>query len=271
MSDECGGLPTLAGAVGEVPWYHSIELPGGIVTPGEYDHRPSVGSVLLPETLTGLRCLDVGTHDGFWAFLMERRGASDVVAIDLDDPAELDWPGPPRRLDEAQIETRDRRRRAFDIAHDALGSSVERRSISVYALEPSAVGTFDHVFLGTLLHHLRDPIRALRAIRSVTTGTFSLTAVISLPRTVLHPRKPMLELLGADAPFWEIPNRAALDRQLTSAGWEIEETTRPFLQGYGAGWRPPKVDLRPRKWTKLPQRALLHFGAVHVSMRAHPA
>src|SRR5437016_1983956 len=44
--------------------------------------------------MDGMRALDVGTWDGFWAFEMERRGA-DVLALDLDDPQDLDWP--PRR------------------------------------------------------------------------------------------------------------------------------------------------------------------------------
>jgi tRNA (mo5U34)-methyltransferase len=257
--------------VNAVPWYHTLELPGGIVTPGEYDHRSTVAATLLPESLAGKRCLDVGTHDGFWAFLMEQRGASDVIAIDLDNPGELDWPGPPRALSTDEADNRDRRRRAFDIAHDALDSKVDRRSISVYDLSPDLVGRFDQAFVGTLLHHLRDPIRALRAIRTVTTGTLSLTAVISIPRSILHPRKPLLELMGQRSPFWEVPNLAGLRRQLTSAGWEIEAIGRPFLQVYGTGWHPPKIDWRPQAWELLPRRALLHFGAPHISVRAHPA
>ena len=33
---------SLRAEVERLPWYHTIELPGGIVTPGEYDHRPVV-------------------------------------------------------------------------------------------------------------------------------------------------------------------------------------------------------------------------------------
>jgi tRNA (mo5U34)-methyltransferase len=47
--------------------------------------------------LTGLRCLDVGTMDGFWAFEMERRGAVEVVAVDLADPGRQDGPVRARR------------------------------------------------------------------------------------------------------------------------------------------------------------------------------
>ena len=46
-----------------------------------------------PQSLRGKRCLDVGTYDGFWAFEMERRGAAEVVAVDVLDHARWDWPG----------------------------------------------------------------------------------------------------------------------------------------------------------------------------------
>jgi 2-polyprenyl-3-methyl-5-hydroxy-6-metoxy-1,4-benzoquinol methylase len=36
--------------------------------------------------LTGRRCLDIGTADGFWAFEMDRRGAADVLATDVPSP-----------------------------------------------------------------------------------------------------------------------------------------------------------------------------------------
>ena len=62
-----------------------------MVTPGWHDTRPIVHEVPFP-SLIGKRCLDVGTFDGFWALEMERRGADEVVAIDVIDPQEWDWP-----------------------------------------------------------------------------------------------------------------------------------------------------------------------------------
>src|ERR1051326_1597538 len=56
-------------------WYHTLELPGGVVTPGMFDTRPAATKIGMPPSLAGKRCLDVGTSDGFWAFEMERRGA----------------------------------------------------------------------------------------------------------------------------------------------------------------------------------------------------
>src|SRR5258708_262994 len=69
----------LAERVARVKWYHTMELPGGIVTPGRYDTRAVPRRLPFPASLTGMRCLDVGTADGFWAFEMERRDAHEVV------------------------------------------------------------------------------------------------------------------------------------------------------------------------------------------------
>jgi hypothetical protein len=72
----------LAARVAARDWYHTLELAPGVVTPGWFDLRYRPGRIDFPADLHGLRCLDVGTFDGFWAFTMERRGAAEVVALD---------------------------------------------------------------------------------------------------------------------------------------------------------------------------------------------
>lgn len=69
--------PELARAtVQAVPfWFHTFALnrAEGIYTPGAArDHRYRVA--MLPADFAGARVLDVGTFDGFYAFLAERRG-----------------------------------------------------------------------------------------------------------------------------------------------------------------------------------------------------
>ena len=49
---------------------------------GWFDLRPFVADYHLPERMDGMRVLDVGTWDGFWAFEFERRGA-EVVGLDI--------------------------------------------------------------------------------------------------------------------------------------------------------------------------------------------
>src|ERR1700730_19119207 len=62
-------------------WYHTLELPGGYVTPGYFDLRAVSRKVPIPPSLSGLRCLDLASSDGFWAFEMARRGAEEVVRV----------------------------------------------------------------------------------------------------------------------------------------------------------------------------------------------
>src|SRR5437660_5371086 len=121
--------------VDAIQWYHTLELAPDVVTPGWLDHRAIVGRVPLPATLSGCRCLDVGTFNGFWAFEMERRGAEEVLAVDVLDPRRWDWPV---NSDEATIREIGRRMAGgdgFEIAADALGSKVRRLDRSVYDLE----------------------------------------------------------------------------------------------------------------------------------------
>ncbi len=83
---------TLRAEVDAHEWYHTIELAPGVVTPGWFDTRAVIEQVPFPRSLAGKRCLDVGTFDGFWAFEMERRGAAEVIAIDILDSTKWDWP-----------------------------------------------------------------------------------------------------------------------------------------------------------------------------------
>jgi len=86
-----------AAAIRGLRWWHVIEVAPGVLTPGAWDLRRTAERLPWPASLDGLRCLDVGTMDGFWAFELERRGAGDVVAIDLADPARQDAPVARRR------------------------------------------------------------------------------------------------------------------------------------------------------------------------------
>ena len=263
---------SVSAEVNSLPWYHTIELPGGIVTPGEYDHRPVVSKVPLPERLDGLRCLDVGTHDGFWAFEMERRGAAEVVAIDVEQADEIDWPEPRPQINDELRSAVAQRKRAFEVARDALGSKVDRRYVSVYELDEAKEGRFDVAFLGTLLHHLRDPIGALQGVRRVVDGRLVLVGIFSPVKTVLLPFTPVTELLeyGSD-PFYEMPNLAGLRRQLELGGWEIEKWGRVHLQGYGTSWKNAPLLWRGRTNLRtLPRQLMLRRGALHVSVVARP-
>ena len=215
------------------PWYHTLELGDGLVTDAMFDHRPVLDRYPVPADLSGLRCLDVGTMDGFWAFEMERRGAASVTAIDLDDPNALDWPASLRESEKTLDETKAER---CALAKRALGSSVERVTMSVYDLSPE-LGTFDFVFCGDLLIHLKDPVSAVERIRSVCTGSAAI--VNNIKRFRFRERAPIAELDGVDQFVWWYSNLAGLVRIVRAAGFPRIEAGKPFDLPFkqGGPWR----------------------------------
>ncbi len=206
-------------------WYHAIELAPGVVTPGQIDLREAAARV-LPDDLSGLRALDVGTFDGFWAFEMERRGA-DVVAIDVDRLEAAEWPPIARaRLEREAGERGVELGRGFELAAAALGSRAERRTVSVYDLTADRIGgPVDFAFSGAILLHLRDPVRALERIRGALAdgGELRLLEPFSLRLTLLGPRRPAAGFRAAIEGFdWWLPNLAALGAWLRAAGLREE-------------------------------------------------
>ncbi|MDQ3571647.1 MAG: class I SAM-dependent methyltransferase [Actinomycetota bacterium] len=254
-----------------VQWYHTFELAPGLETPGWFDLRNDVAKLPLPSSLEGKRCLDIGTFDGFWAFEMERRGA-EVLAIDIIDPAKWDWPAGAEQATIDAISQRKRGGNGFELVKAVLGSKVTRRDLSVYDLDPSDVGTFDFVYLGSLLLHLRDPVRALSRVRDVCAGTFVLCDAIDVAKTVLFPREPVASLEGRGRPWWWRPNVAALERVVEAAGFASAAPTRRLRLTPGAGQPPPKLSgatLRSRVARQ--QIAHARFGDPHAIIEARPA
>lgn len=204
--------------VREFSWYHTIELPGGIVTPGQFDHRELLPRYGFPQRMDGLRALDVATFNGFWAFHMESLGA-DVVAVDLDQPRQWDFPNPLRPEVEALGELPPIGR-GFQLASKVLGSKVQRVGRSVYDLDPDVDGMFDFVHCGDVLVHLRNPLRALESIRSVTKGRMLLSDGIDLdlPRGAFGPTTTYLG--GWDDVVWWVPSLDALGQMVIDAGFK---------------------------------------------------
>jgi tRNA (mo5U34)-methyltransferase len=221
-------------------WYHTIELRPGVTTPGWFDLRSVVARLPIPETLAGKRALDVGTFEGFWAYQLEARGA-DVVAIDILDPAQWDWPAGSDAAVRDAIGARKARGEGFELVHAALGSSVVRHELSVYDLDPDRLGRFDFVYVGSLLLHLRDPVRALERVRNVLTPDGRLLLVDAIDRGLARDRRPLASLDGRGRPWWWKPNPAGLARMAEAAGFELVEGPTQVHLPIGRGQRVPAV------------------------------
>jgi tRNA (mo5U34)-methyltransferase len=162
-------------------WYHRIELPHGVVTPGINDCQAYLPFLQPPSNCAGLRVLDLGTRDGYFAFEYERRGAT-VIAVDYMA----------------------RDRTGFGIAAELLNSNVEYVQANIYDLSVERFGTFDVVLFLGLLYHLPDPLGAIHRVRSVTQGAMFLETHI-LDSALLMPDASFLRLQDIDPVLAEVP------------------------------------------------------------------
>jgi tRNA (mo5U34)-methyltransferase len=203
--------------VERLPWYHVMELPGGVVTPGVDDPRDRLPLLRLPDDLSGLSVLDVGAWDGFFSFECERRGAARVVAADW-----FAW----RRAARGSKDS-------FELARTALGSSVEDVELRVEELSPARVGTFDLVLFVGVLYHLRDPLAALEAVASVTAGKLILETHVdfALRRRPMAAFYPARELAGDHTNWWG-PNPAAVAGMLRAVGFSEVEQVFPRSRAF---------------------------------------
>jgi tRNA (mo5U34)-methyltransferase len=199
-------------------WHQRIPIRPGIVTPGVQDSTKMLGMLKLPDDCRGLRALDVGTRDGFFAFELERRGA-DVVIVDYM-PME---------------------RTGFPIAAELLGSRLRYQQENVYDLSPEKYGTFDIILFLGVLYHLPDPIQALQMMRQLCRGRMWVESHV-IDNTVLlpngkfisqHELSPVLTTLplmqffpGAslnnDASNYWGPNSCCLRAMLKECNFEVQ-------------------------------------------------
>jgi tRNA (mo5U34)-methyltransferase len=194
--------------IASVPhWYHPIEVRPGIITPGTNEARIILAILDLPADCRGMRALDLGTRDGFFAFELERRGA-EVVAVDymaMEDSG-------------------------FAVAAELLGSRVTYLQGNLYALSAADVGTFDIVLFLGLLYHLPDPLGALRTVRNLTRQKMYLeTLVLDFGREI--DEIPLMRFFagsswaGDPTNYWG-PNIRCVEEMLGETEFAARQVTR---------------------------------------------
>ena len=214
------------GALGD--WFQNLDLKGIPTAPlhplGDY---PAAKwrqiSPALPQRLDGLSVLDVGCNAGFHALECKRRGASYVLGIDAD----------PRYLAQAHF------------AAEVLGLEVEWRHMSVYAL--GELGRqFDYVFFLGLFYHLRYPLYALDLVVKTVRRRLVFQTMLRGRDAAIAPRPdydfwnhtpfeqpgfPCVYFIensyAGDQTNWWIPNRAAAEGMLRSAGLTLVAHPEP--------------------------------------------
>jgi tRNA (mo5U34)-methyltransferase len=255
-------------------WYHTVDITPTLATPGWFDLRPIVDLMPWPD-VRGKRCLDIGTFDGYLAFELERRGAAEVVAIDLEDHLLWDWPPdyPPEMQSRDPGFSGPPKGDGFRLAAELLNSKVQYRALSTYDLDPADIGTFDVVVMGSLLLHLRDPLRALEAVRRVTGGVFLSSDQIDLGLTVRNRRRPLYTLNGSGKDCqWFNFNAAGHERLLFAAGFEVTKRSKPYVIRFNK--HPSQL---PRTVRNLARRAALRqltgtnaTGVLHQALLTRP-
>lgn len=197
-------------------WRHRIDLGPGLTTPGSEDTAAEWQRLKVPDRLAGKRILDIGCSDGYYSFRAESSGASEVLAIDDESSFLAESNG-------------------FRTAARILGSNVTYAVRDVENLDTARDGEFDLVLFVNVLYHLKNPVRALERIASVTRpgGTLVLKTYYRTDlRVWFHgkcfgfdiDRRPKWwffpnDELGGDPTNWWAPNRRALEGLLLSTGW----------------------------------------------------
>jgi tRNA (mo5U34)-methyltransferase len=220
-------LEKLSENVNQYPWFHSIDLGNGIVTPGRKTpeiHAAEAVAIFDPIKMEGLTVLDIGAWNGFYSFEAKRRGASRVLATD-----HFTW-----------NHEYYRGREAFDLARSTLDLEIDTLDIDVPELSPEKVGgTFDVVLFLGVFYHLLDPIDGLRRAASLAkevlvVETHTALKDVEQPAMVMYPGTE----LDNDPTNWWGPNVACIRELLKTIGFGHIDVTGGYPRATFHAWRP---------------------------------
>jgi tRNA (mo5U34)-methyltransferase len=184
-------------------WFQRFRLAEDVYTPiTGSDVEWLLRTASLEPDLRGKSVLDVGCNNGGVCFEAERRGATDVVGVDIF-PAEF-W--------------------GFDKLREFLGSSSRFVQGSVYGLTDVLTEPRDVVFCFGVLYHLRHPLMALDMLREVTREYALIESAVAdwelgdVPASRFYRGRE----LNADGSNWFAPTVRCLMEWCSSAGFEPE-------------------------------------------------
>lgn len=209
-------------------WFHNINLKGVQTAPNHFlGDFPRVKwkdlAQVFPQDISGASVLDLGCNGGFYSIELKKRGASRVVAVDVDD----------RYLSQAKF------------AAEVLGLEIEFEQLSIYDVDKIS-GQFDYVLFMGLFYHLRYPLYALDKVIKKVRGRLIFQTMIrgSLESPDLKedyhfwnkkifqdPDFPCMYFIekkyAGDPTNWWIPNHGAMESMLRSSGLEMVAHPEP--------------------------------------------
>ncbi len=148
---------TAAAVLERVPlWFHTFSLDASreLYTRGvARDHRYRIPA--LPEDFSDMSVLDIGTFDGFYAFLAEARGAERVVAVDNEQYRE--WISSRWGVELKGGE-------GFAAIRELLASEVDYHRLDAFDLDELGE-TFDLILCFGILHRVENPLGLLKTLR----------------------------------------------------------------------------------------------------------
>ncbi|MEX2583483.1 MAG: TIGR04290 family methyltransferase [Gemmatimonadota bacterium] len=203
------------------PWFHDLDIHGVRTAPdhplGNFlDELWSMVEPAFPGDMAGKTVLDIGCNAGFYSLKLHERGAR-VTGIEHD----------PHYLAQARF------------AAEAVGADIEYLEMDVYDVDRLG-RRFDYVLFMGVFYHLRHPLYALERVAALVRRRLIFQSMLRGPTKVLdlEPDYPITERdvfveegfpamyfiegrYAGDPTNWWIPNRAAVESMLRTAGLHV--------------------------------------------------
>lgn len=217
-------------------FYHSMDVPdvpalsGTRTIAGAWDLRGRFDQYVGGVDVAGRSVLDVGVATGFLSFEAERRGAAEVVGIELpetDRPQYIPYhraPGEPPFAAEAGEISR-QIRRSYWLCHALYGSRAKVVHCNIHHIGERIAGA-DIVLVGQILVHVRDPLDALVQCARAAGDTLVII------EGSFDSAEPVMRFCGAErAPYaWFHLSIGLYETYLRILGFEIRSVSKAFYR-----------------------------------------